>query len=204
MSKHIDHIFYINLDKRPDRKVEFESSMTDIEWTTERFPGIYCPPPKGIVGCTKSHLAVLKLAKERNYKNVLIFEDDFEWIEPPRIVEDELSKLFINNPDFDVCFLAYNLKRGKQDKHYSFLIKTEYSTTASAYIVNQHYYDKLIALYEDCIPKLNTTMKHWVYANDQIWRSLQEKDNWYCFMRRLGKQRDGFSDNANTIVSYDC
>ena len=77
MSKYIDHIFYINLDKRMDRKTEFETSMARVGWKSERFSGIYCPPPRGIVGCTKSHLAVLKLAKERKYKNVLIFEDDF-------------------------------------------------------------------------------------------------------------------------------
>jgi glycosyl transferase family 25 len=204
MSKNIDHIFYINLDKRTDRRAEFESTMNEMDWNSERFPGIYCPPPRGIVGCTKSHLGVLKLAKERNYHNILIFEDDFEWIEPPIVVEEELTQLFTNKPDFDVCFLSYNLKQGSPDKKCPFLIKTEYSTTASAYIVNRHYYDTLISLYEDCIPKLNSTMKHWLYANDQVWRPLQENDNWYCIMRRLGKQRDGFSDNANGIVKYNC
>ncbi len=204
MSKYIDHIFYINLDKRMDRKTEFETSMARVGWKSERFSGIYCPPPRGIVGCTKSHLAVLKLAKERKYKNVLIFEEDFEWIESDAVVEEEMTKLFTHNPNFDVCFLAYNLKKGRQDEKYPFLIKTDYSTTASAYIVNQHYYDTLITLYEECIPKLESTMKHWLYANDQIWQSLQEKDNWYCFMRRLGKQRDGFSDNANGMVKYNC
>ena len=105
MANNIDHIFYINLDKRIDRKIEFEVEMKKLNWNAERFPGIYYAPPKGIVGCGKSHLAVLKLAKERNYKNVLIMEDDFQCIESLEVYEEELHKLFTQKPDFDVCFL---------------------------------------------------------------------------------------------------
>ena len=68
----IEHIFYINLDKRTDRKEQFTQEMEKMNWKAERFPGYYYEPPKGIVGCTKSHLEVLKLAKEREYANVLI------------------------------------------------------------------------------------------------------------------------------------
>ena len=85
-----------------------------------------------------------------------------------------------------------------------FLKKVLFSATASAYIVNNHYYQKIIDLYEEALPKLEKTMQHWIYANDQIWKSLQQIDNWYCFARRLGKQRDGFSDNANQQVIYNC
>ena len=62
MTENIDHIFYINLDKRVDRKELFESELTKYDLTAERFTAIYYPPPKGIVGCGKSHLQVLELA----------------------------------------------------------------------------------------------------------------------------------------------
>ena len=66
MSQNIDHIFYINLDYREDRKEEIEREIEkmDLQEKTERFPGIRVFE-QGILGCTKSHLAVLKLAKER-------------------------------------------------------------------------------------------------------------------------------------------
>ncbi len=204
MSNNIEHIFYINLDKRTDRKIEFEIEMKKLNWSAERFPGIYYPPPKGIVGCGKSHLAVLKLAKERKYKNVLIMEDDFECIESPEIFEEELEKLFTFKPDFDVCFLSYNLLESEVIKDLLFLKRVLFSTSASAYIVNEHYYQKIIDLYEEAFPKLEQTMEHWIYANDQVWKSLQQQDNWYCFVKRLGKQRDGFSDNANKNIIYNC
>ncbi len=202
--EYIDHIFYINLDKRQDRKLLIETELTNLKWEAERFSGIYYPPPKGIVGCTKSHLSVIKLAKERNYKNVLIMEDDLQFLKSKEEIEENLAKLFIQKPNFDVCFLAYNLHEGELDIEYPFLTKVLYSATASCYIINNHYYDKLIELYEDAIPKLDLTMEHWKYANDQVWKILQEKDNWYCFTTRLAKQRSGFSDNANKELVYDC
>ena len=200
--ENIEHIFYINLDKREDRKTEIESELNRMELEAERFSGIYYPPPKGIVGCTKSHLSVILLAKERKYKNVLILEDDLVFLKTRKELDEMISMLFEKKSDFDVCLLAYHLHKGDVDKEHSFLIKAEYAATASAYIINEHYYDKLIDLYVDCIPKLDQTMQHWKYANDQAWKVLQEKDNWYCFTDRLGRQRDGFSDNANRKLIY--
>ena len=94
MTNNIDHIFYINLDKRVDRKELFEAELAKYGLTAERFAGIYYPSPMGTVGCGKSHLQVLELAKLRKYKNVLIFEDDFYFTEPKQLVEDCLHQLF--------------------------------------------------------------------------------------------------------------
>ncbi len=198
----IEHIFYINLDKRKDRRTEIESELKKVELDAERFSAIYYPPPKGIVGCTKSHLSVILLAKERKYKNVLILEDDLVFLKTRKELDAMISMLYEKKPNFDVCLLAYHLHKGEVDKEHPFLIKAEYAATASAYIINEHYYDKLIDLYVDCIPKLDQTMQHWKYANDQAWKVLQAKDNWYCFADRLGRQRDGFSDNANRMLIY--
>ena len=59
----IEHIFYINLDKRSDRKEEFLQEMEKIGWIAERFSGFYYEPPKGIVGCTKSHIKMYLYVK---------------------------------------------------------------------------------------------------------------------------------------------
>jgi len=204
MRHNICHIFYINLDKRTDRKKLFENEMKDFGLEAERFSAIYYDHPRGTVGCGKSHLQVLELARSRKYKNVLILEDDFYFTESKEIVENALDYLFSRKPNFDVCFLAFNLHSGSIDEQNPCLTRVKYSTTSSAYIVNEHYYDKLIELYKDAIPKLETTLWHWIYANDQVWKVLQETDEWYCFSKCLGKQRDGFSDNANATVQYNC
>jgi len=200
MSHNLDAIFYINLDKRTDRKEEIEEELKKMELTAERFSAIERPPPNGIVGCGLSHLAVIKTAKERGYKNVLILEDDFVFIVDKPVFEETLSELFEKAPNFDVCFISYCLEE-EQKSEFSFLKKVRFSSTASGYIINSHYYDAIIELYEWAFPLLEATGRHWLYANDQVWRVLQSYDNWYCTIPRLGVQSDGFSDNSQIFIA---
>lgn len=53
--------FYINLDRRTDRRAEIEKELEGL--AMERFPAV--SHPNGAIGCTMSHLACLKLARER-------------------------------------------------------------------------------------------------------------------------------------------
>lgn len=201
MTHNIEHIFYINLDKRTDRLSEIQNELSRMNLIGERFAGIYQSPPMGILGCGKSHLQVLRMAKERGYKNVLILEDDFIFTAAKDFIDESIQKLFDQKPDFDVCFLTYYLDRGEDMPDFPFLLRTVEATTASAYIVNQHYYDKLIVLYEWAMPLLEETQQHWNYANDQVWKGLQQTDKWYGFKQRLGQQSDGFSDSTGSFIS---
>lgn len=202
MSHNIDKIIYINLAHRVDRLHEITEELTKFNLVGERFNAI--PTSNGIVGCGYSHLEVLKLAKQRGYKNVLILEDDFTFLITKEEFEKELTMLFNNEIQFDVCMLAYNLKKFETSVHGPFLKRVLSAQTASAYIVNSTYYDTLINLYHFAIPLLEKTGQHWIYANDQIWKELQRKDNWICFTARIGKQRAGYSDNVNRFVNYNC
>ena len=119
MNKYIDHIFYINLDTRKDRLQEIQDELEKIGWLqiqgfVERFSAFHTPD-SGIVGCGYSHLQVLKLAKERKYKNVLILEDDFKFIVSKEISENIISSFFESKIPYDVCMLSYltNEKRGR-------------------------------------------------------------------------------------------
>lgn len=204
MSKYIDHIFYINLDKRTDRRQEIESQLDAFNLPYERFSAIETPG-QGIVGCGLSHTAVLRLAKERGYRNVLILEDDFEFLVTKDEFEHQLTQLFESQTQFDVCMLSYNLH------HYdvfpplpSILGRVKYAQTASGYIVNSHYYEAIIALYEWAIPLLKQTGQHWIYANDVIWKQLQERDMWLYFLKRIGRQSAGYSDNAQSYQNHGC
>lgn len=202
MTEHIDKIIYINLDKREDRYKEINEELErmDLVNISERFSAIEVLPPMGILGCGKSHLAVLKLAKERGYKHVLILEDDFQFLVDCQEFRARLTRLFQEHPQFDVCFLTCALDEGHIIEETPFLSKVVFASTASAYIVQAHYLDALIGLYEWAMPELENTCAHWIYANDQVWRDLQKQDHWICFTDRLGQQRPGFSDNTQRFV----
>jgi glycosyl transferase family 25 len=202
MSSNIDKIFYINLDRRTDRRTEIENELTTFELPFERFPAIERNP--GIVGCGLSHLAVYKIAKERGYKNILIFEDDFYFLMDKQAFEQELTQFFDSKIEYNVCMLAYNVTEDAEVPGHPFLRRILTGQSAAAYIVNENYYDTLIALYEWALPLLEQTGQHWIYSNDQCWKSLQPRDNWYYFVNRIGRQRNGFSDNANQYMEYNC
>lgn len=65
--------FVINLERRPDRLESIKKEMDYLGWDFELFKAV---DTNSHVGCTLSHTAILKIAKERGYKEVLIIEDD--------------------------------------------------------------------------------------------------------------------------------
>lgn len=202
---HIEHITYINLDSRPDRLAEIQAELqkisgndADIVAKSDRFAAFHTPS-SGIVGCGYSHLAVLKQARDRGYANVLILEDDFEFL-VSRAYLDAALKTFFEDIDAekcrpDVCMLSYIIQRDEPIANKPYIRRVLDGQTASGYIVFAHYYQKLIDLYEWAIPLLEQTNEHWIYANDHVWKRLQIVDNWVYFTRRIGRQRDGYSDN---------
>jgi glycosyl transferase family 25 len=201
MASKIDKVFYINLDRRSDRRDLIEMDLGKIGLAAERFVGI--PYEPGIVGCGKSHLAVMKMAKERGYKNVLILEDDFTFLVSKEELDVALDKFFSNVKEYDVCMLSCQNMVEVPTRPHPFLSRLVEANNASAYIINGDYLDKLIELYERALPLLERTGEHWNYANDQVWKILQRKDRWFCFNPRLGKQRSGYSDNAKAFMDYE-
>ena len=202
MSQNIDKIIYINLEKRKDRKENIENELNKFNLPFERF-NAFETKGCGIIGCGYSHLGVLKKAKKMNYKNILILEDDFIFLVNKEEFENELTNFFNLNLYYDVVFLSYGLEQSETLNNGT-VNRVLASTSASGYIVHHSYYDKLIKLYEWAIPLLEQTRIHWIYANDQVWKNFQQTDKWFYFIKRIGKQMDGYSDNSECIIHYDC
>jgi len=194
----LDKIFYINLDTRKDRREKIEHELDSYNLEYERFNAI--KNKFGALGCYQSHLTILKLAKERNYKNVLILEDDFTFVVDKDEFKNSISKL--QNVNFDICMISYNMLKSV-DCEYPFLKKVIDAQTTSGYIVNNHFFDKLIYLLEYYMPYLEKTKNTSLYAIDMIWKKLQPTSRWYHFTDRLGIQREDYSDIENKVVNYN-
>ena len=194
----IDGIVYINLEKREDRKKvilkELEKIETDMS-RVNKVSGIYIPK-NGHKGCVQSHISALNIAKMNNWKQVLIFEDDMELNVSPDEFNNSINEMLDyvkDNISWDVIMLATG-HTNKTDV-VGDIVRINSGTTSSGYIVNNHYYDKLIELFTNC--NENMTSDKWSggaewepYALDQQWRQLQENDNWYGFKKDLIKQRN--------------
>lgn len=192
------HSFYINLDERTDRRTQFETECTRMNLEVERFPAIRTYP--GLSGCSQSHLNVLKLARERNYPSVMVFEDDFEFL----ISKEEFHSIINSLPDdYDVVMLSYNLN--KSEPYNELFGKVIDVQTASGYIVHSKMYDRLIAVWEEGLVLLQKYDPHAfdsVYLNDQYWKRLQPVSNWYYSMKRVGQQRASWSNLYEKPVEY--
>lgn len=184
----IEKVYYVNLDSRPDRRTQIEKELDGMGIRYERFPAIY--DENGAIGCCKSHLAIIKLAKKNKYKNVLVFEDDFQFLVSKKEFYKNMRAL--KKIPFDGCLLAYNTVN-LLDSPFSKLHKIVDAQTTSGYMINSHYYDPLIKCWETALDMFQKT-GDWNYTCDQSWKELQRKDNWYCFKTRIGKQRDSYSN----------
>lgn len=202
INKYVDKVIYINLESRTDRKEEIENELDKFNIKYERFNAIR-RSDYGIIGCTQSHLEVIRMAKNKRYKNILILEDDFIFTVSKDKFEEQIDLLFNSNIDFDICMLSYNLIKFKTNDEHTFLNNVLEAQTTSGYIINETMYDIIIDLYTWTIPLLDSTRHHWIYALDQIWKLLQPITNWYCFSKRLGKQSISYSDLHNALVKPD-
>lgn len=114
-----DKIFYINLKRDVERNDYMINQFKEFGITNyERFEAVECTQMpdkhiwrnfnkqddkyiKGSVGCRLSHVGVLKLAKERDYKFVMILEDDV------KILTDLSGILKENNLQIGMADMLY-------------------------------------------------------------------------------------------------
>jgi GR25 family glycosyltransferase involved in LPS biosynthesis len=189
-------MIYINLDRRTDRKQEFESEVKKLGIEVERFSAIERSP--GGIGCCTSHLELLKRARYEGLPEVLLFEDDFECLVSKEEFENVLKSL---PSDYDVVMLAYNLIRGEPyNDQFGKVVEAQ---TTSGYIVHSKFYDTLIKTWETGLENYEANPSvHWLYILDQTWKPLQLTHNFYYTIPRVGRQRPSWSDISNDFTDH--
>ncbi len=197
--EHIHKVIYINLDHRLDRRVLFEKEMETMGINAIRYSAI--KNSNGAIGCHMSHLEVLKFAKAQKYPNVLIMEDDFEFLVDKQEFNNQLKMFFDSRISYDVLMLAYNMWESEPYNDLIGQVKSAYTT--AAYIVNSNMYDELINNFEYGLEQHIKTGDFKTFAIDVYWIKLQKTKKFFYFKKRIGKQRAGYSDIQNKDVDYN-
>jgi hypothetical protein len=171
----------INLDHRKDRYEALQASFPGQH--IERFSALQHSDPE--IGCRTSHLAVIRLAKERNYPWVLILEDDCE---PYPEFQTEFPKvceyLWKHKTDWDIYNGGPNAEIIR--KYDGAMLHIEGWISAQFIIVNSSVYDALLS--------------HNVSSTKKI-------DDYYATFKTLTsspmltRQRDTFSDLAMCVTN---
>jgi len=182
---------YINLESRKDRREQAEAELLSQNIHAKRinasvFNFDYGVP--GAAGCSLSHIRALN---STNADIALIFEDDFQFLEKFPM-EDIVYPSF----DWDVILFGYSGIPGKKCLlvNQSKFCRATNMETSSAYAVKKSYIPFLISVFEISLRNLLDRESKKNLPLDQIWKILQEHNNWYVYQPRVVKQRSGYSD----------
>lgn len=197
-------IVYINLDQRRDRNVRMKRQLRELNVPKDRitrFEGIKSTP--GTIGCVKSHIAVLDMAITEGWEDVLILEDDFEFMRDAQSVTRLNAWLnTLNAIRWDVAFLAANYRHVTPLKSVDYLLRVNRAWCACAYRVNRHYFATLLDNFRQSLALLETGNEPQQVALDVHWWHLMMKDCWLGMYPCAGFQIPDRSDIENTVVDY--
>jgi len=196
MWEFVDKFIYINLDSRQDRREIMQKFFDEGKIPPEkieRFSAIRRDKPQ--LGCLESHTEVLRIAKRNRWKNVLILEDDMEWLnfEDGYKKLEEFIKLEWNVILLVGWYVVYDFPRIFSSRN------------AGAYLVNSLYYDTLLSNRETALAKMKQRYIGFKvninkFDNDYYWTELQKNDIWYGIYPCMCRQVDGFSDHCKRHV----
>lgn len=183
--------FYINLNERTEKNKHTIEQLKRLGINSpNRFEAV--KHEIGLVGCAKSHIKCIELAKERDYPFVCIFEDDivFRNIKTCRTM---INKYI--DTDYDVLYLGAWIRNNDYEFIKEDLIRVKNAWTTHAYIVKSHYYDTLLDNYYKGMQLRIVNKDNHSYNIDEYTFQLQRVDKWYLFYPHFVSQIDGYSDN---------
>ena len=197
----IKNAFYINLEHRTDRKEHVLNQLTNLGLpNVERFNAIKME--NGAIGCSMSHLKILKNAYENKLDHVLIVEDDITFLEPEVFKTNFDTFLQRNGNNWDVILLAGN-NMPPYDKVDDVCIKVKRCQTTTGYLVNGHYIKKLMENVKMGLTSLICNPgRHAMYAIDKFWFVLQAVDKWFLIIPPTVVQREDYSDIEKKRINY--
>jgi len=191
----IEKIVYINLQHRTDRNQSIQKELLKCfsAENIQRFDAF--KHERGAIGCTKSHIAVLEMAIQQKWKNILIMEDDMVWFNDFESRLPILKKKL--QEEYDVIVLA-----GGSPVYNTETLKLVKCHCTGAYIVHSNYYTILLQNFKEGLAQLERYYGKTDENNiDMYWHRLQGKDNW--FFIQLLYNPPGFSDIQKCYVNYN-
>ena len=137
-----DKVMYINLSHREDRKKQILNELKKIGVKENKIIRVDAVHNKlnGHMGCAKSHIKTLELAKKMNLNSVIVLEDDFIFTTSKKDVKKLINsflKKFENN--WDVIQLTTVWKNLSDIKNNNFIKKVNSATTSCGYIIHKNF-----------------------------------------------------------------
>lgn len=161
INEYFDKIYCLNLDRRSDRwenvKLYFEKNRIKVQRFSaidggnhsknENIQGL---SDNGLIensnalACLKSHLSIIKDAKLKGYKKILIFEDDV-------LLSDNFSKKIrlVGQLDWKILYLGASQFDWEDISTDNFFYNCKNTLGTFAYAIDSSIYDEAILLFEE-------------------------------------------------------
>jgi glycosyl transferase family 25 len=197
----IKHAYYINLERRVDRKEHVVNQFHTLGLNVIRFNAIQMK--NGAIGCSMSHLKLLQTAIFNNFEHILIVEDDIKFLDP-ELFKTQFNKFIgVHGNNWDVLLFAGN-NMPPYKKIDDTCIQVSSCQTTTGYLVNGHYIKTLMQNVKQGLTNLlNRPNDHVQFAIDKFWFSLQQKDKWFLITPLTVVQREDYSDIEQRVVNYE-
>ena len=200
----IDHIFHIKSDnpnlglKNDLYNYGFRRKITeikDINWQ-DKYSGFV----NGFhIANLESQLIALKLTMNTNYTNILIIEDEFNFIMDKDNLEYTMYQFFQQyENNYDILLLTYDDSNMNTTDCNDIFISCDTYNIYTAYIIHRNAIPKYIKALEEALQKLISTQEYWNYGKDIIFNSLLSESQSLFIKEIVGIRLDRTAD----IFSY--
>lgn len=195
--------FYINLDRRTDRRQHFEAMCRRAGIEAERFRAIdgktlelprgHAQADSGIYASLLSHKAVIERARNLCLPEVMIFEDDAVF--PEWFVEETNYFLSIVPADWGMIYFGGHGWPRRWSHVSGTVLRCTDIHNMECYVVRSTAYDRVV----DEMERASGIPRRWT---DQVLCHLQVEIPTYTMLNPIVGQRWDYSDNYDRICNY--
>ena len=190
----------------PDRHDRLKSIRTELERmnlinNTTFIEGIrIVSHGSGAAGIAEGHVRCLEYAVSKNYKNVIILQDDCKFLVSPEVFRSEINLFLQNASDWDAMWFGGFMTYHPSNVQHNYVRPICFNQD-TATLVNSRYYAKLIEYYKTCRHMFIETGED-KYVIDQFMNTEingihpVRDDKIYTLVNRLCGQADCFSDRT--------
>jgi glycosyl transferase, family 25 len=191
--------YVINLDRRPDRWEQLQKDWVDYpELNLIRVSGVEYDP--GRVGCARSHLKLVKYAKDHKMPYILVLEDDARPTQHFKKLWKRCLTYLDNHQDewdiFNGGTSMVSLSKGTAEKLTKIMFKSDWAYGLQFVIYNEKCYDKILT-WEDIPGKLEDRPPIDVFYTNIFINLIT-----YAVFPFIAVQRQGNSDILNVYTDY--
>lgn len=194
--------FYINLEKRIDRKKKIENLQNSYPFfkNIKHFKAIY--DADGRIGCYKSHIKCLELCLHQEGDFFLIIEDDFSISNVSFYKQFLVDFPFLQmKENWDIFLFTNSLRKFKKKPFFYNFYQTLNAQTTTGYIIRKTFIPIFLKHLKIGLNLYSKTRKKY-FSIDYYWKILQKRYFFVYYHKKFIIQYPNFSDIEKKNVNY--